>query len=80
MQLFAIAFAFILVILAGVAIGALFAFPVMWLWNYLLADAATSILGAALPPLDFWHAWALLVLCGLLVKGTSAAPGSGNKS
>jgi hypothetical protein len=53
----------------GIAIGALVAFPVMWLWNYLFTDG--SILGVSLPALDFWHAWALLVLTGLLVKSGS---------
>lgn len=55
----------------GIGIGALFAFPVMWLWNYLFTGDA-SILGFPLATLDFWHAWALLVFAGLVVKSGSA--------
>ena len=45
---------------------AMFAVPVMLLWNYICSDVFH------LPQLDFWHAWALLVLVGLLVKGGNA--------
>ena len=60
-------------ILAAVAIGALMALPVMWLWNYLFTTS--SITGTQLPSLDFWHAWALLVLAGILVKSGATTSG-----
>ncbi len=56
-----------------VALGALLAFPVMWLWGYLFTGPA-SILGTPLPALDFWHAWALLILSGLLFKSSGWRP------
>jgi hypothetical protein len=49
-----------------VAIGALFALPVMWLWN----EVVVNHLGLT-KALDFWHAWGLLVLCGLLFRSSS---------
>lgn len=62
----------------AILIGALMAFPVMWLWNYLFTGEA-SILGSTLPTLDFWHAWALLVLTGILVRSGSAGASAKNK-
>lgn len=44
----------------------LFAFPVKWLWNYVV-----PYLFRGVPELDFWHALALLTLCGLLFKSSS---------
>lgn len=53
-----------------VVIGALLAVPVMWLWNGVLPNLfATNII----KPIDFWNAWGLLILCGLLFKGTSSS-------
>lgn len=45
---------------------AMFAVPVMLLWNYICSDVFH------LHQLNFWHAWALLMLVGLLVKGGSS--------
>lgn len=55
-----------------IALGALYALPVMWLWNALLTGP-TSIVGTPLPDLGFYQAWGLLILCGLLFKGTSSS-------
>lgn len=44
----------------------LFAFPVKWLWNY----AAVGVLGMHV--ISFWQALALLQLCGLLFRSSSA--------
>ena len=64
----------ILIVVVGAVVGvvalviglsALFALPVMWLWNYVMPHQF------GLKELDFFHAWALNVLFGLLVKGSS---------
>ena len=54
-----------------VLFGALAAFPVKWLWNYLLTGEA-SVIGASLPALDFWHAWGVLVLSNILFKSSNS--------
>lgn len=62
-------------IIIGLAFGVLFisgyslvlAFPVKWLWNY----AAVSAVGAH--SIDFWHALALCILCGILFRNTSSS-------
>ena len=43
--------------------------PVMWLWNYVCPDVFH------LPQIDFWHAWALLLLASLLVKSGNTKAG-----
>lgn len=57
-----------------VLLGAALAFPVMWLWNGVLPNLfATEVT----KPINFWNAWGLLILCGLLFKGSSSSS-SGN--
>lgn len=57
---------------AIIILGAvLFAFPIMWLWNYVV-----PYLFHGIPELDFWHAWALGTLCGMLFKGSSSSSSS----
>lgn len=43
-------------------IGTLYAFPVMWIWNYLMPDLF------AVPVIGFWQAFWGVFLCGLLFK------------
>ena len=54
-------------IVVGVAIvfvfAVLVAFPVMWLWNWVIPD----IFG--LPTITFWQAFGLNLLCGLFFRG-----------
>ena len=57
---------FIATITLVVVLGLLIAFPVMWLWNYVMPD----IFG--LPTIVFWQAFALHALCSLLMKDTGA--------
>ena len=53
-----------------VALGALLALPVMWLWNGVLPNLfATGVI----KPIDFWNAWGLLILCGLLFKSSASS-------
>lgn len=61
--------ALLVLLVVATATGAAMALPVMWLWNYVVVDG--QILGTGARPLDFWHAWALLVLCGLLIKSSN---------
>ncbi len=53
-----------------VGIGALLALPVMWLWNGVLPNLFAA---AVVKPIDFWNAWGLLILCGLLFKSFSSS-------
>jgi len=76
--LIAALFLFAVAIVLIIGLGALMAFPVMWLWNFLFTGEA-SILGSSLPALDFWHAWALLVLTGILVRSGSASASAKKK-
>lgn len=57
--------------IAGLAIVAIFsallAFPVMWLWN---GVGPNLFAVGAIKPIDFWNAWGLSLLCGLLFKSS----------
>jgi hypothetical protein len=58
-------------LIAGLSV--LFAFPTMWMVNYLFAPSALiAVFGHA--HLTFWNALWLNVLCGLLFKGSSTSP------
>ena len=46
-------------------VGVLYAFPVMWIWNWMMPELF------ALPALSFWQAFWGTFLCGLLFKNTS---------
>jgi hypothetical protein len=59
-----IVFLFLLMV---VGLSALFAFPTMWLWNWLMPD----IFG--LPMIDFWQALGLGVLSQLLIKSSASS-------
>jgi len=45
-------------------VGALYAFPVMWIWNYMMPELF------ALPVISFWQAFWGTFLCGLLFKSS----------
>jgi len=51
------------ILIIGIIISLIFAFPVMWLWNYAVVG---TIAGVA--PLTFWKALAMMVLCSFLFK------------
>lgn len=51
----------IIALVIAVAVGALEAWIVMLLWNYVLCAIFTSV-----PTLSFWLAWGLLILVNLL--------------
>jgi len=58
--------AFIGLVLVAVIIGALIAFPVMWLWNGCLVGLVAGIA----PIHSFWQALGLFVLTSLLFKSS----------
>ena len=61
---------FILALVTGLSL--LFAFPIMWLWNYLFASQVTmTLFGTA--KLAFWKAFWLNFLAGALFKSSSAS-------
>ena len=59
---------FMFVTLIGLSF--LFAFPVKWLWNYVMEGFYS---GVPMWHLDIWHAWALAALaalCSMLFKSS----------
>ena len=56
---------FLLSIILTVGIGLLIAFPVMWLWNYVIPDVF------GLSTIVFWQAFALYTLSSILFKDTA---------
>lgn len=59
--------AFIGLIVLVVVFSMLFAFPVMWLWNWIIP----GLLGGSIGTLTWGKAWGLMVLCGFLFKSTN---------
>lgn len=53
------------IIILALGLSLLFAFPVMWLWNFAIVG---TIAGAS--TITFWKAWCLMVLCHFLFKST----------
>ena len=51
-----------------VAFAAVLALPVQWLWNDVMPNLFVP---NVIRQIDFWNAWGLLVLCGLLFKNSS---------
>ena len=56
---------FLLSIILTVVVGLLIAFPVMWLWNYVIPDVF------GLSTIVFWQAFALYSLCNVLMQGVT---------
>ena len=57
----------LLVFVMALGLGLLMAWPVMWLWNYTVVDLFKF------PAMDYWHAWAMFVLCSILFKSGGAS-------
>ena len=53
----------VLVVITVILLSALFAWPVMVLWNACLAPTVAGI-----KAVDFWAAWGIMILCNLLFK------------
>ena len=60
--------AIVLFIALVVAIGLLLSWPVMLLWN----GCVVGLIAGVTPITSIWHAWGLLILCGLLFKSSSS--------
>jgi len=58
---------FVVSMILGLGIGLLLAFPLMWLWNYLVTTEVTKLL-FGIDKLNFWRSLALMWLCGFLFK------------
>lgn len=59
--------ALVLVPIIVVGIGILLAWPVQLLWNGCIVGTIDGV-----APLEsIWHAWGVMILCGLLFKGSS---------
>lgn len=56
-----------LLVLYGVLLG----FPTKWLWNWLMPDLF------GLKIIDFWQAWGLTILGGLLFKSSNTSSNKG---
>lgn len=56
---------FLLSIILTVVVGLLIAFPVMYLWNYVIPDVF------GLSTIVFWQAFALYSLCNTLMIGVN---------
>lgn len=54
-------------VLLIVALGLLFALPVMWLWNACLIPAVSGV-----HEIGWIQAWGLSILCALLFKSSSS--------
>ena len=62
--------AIVLVVMIIAVLAIVMAWPTMWLVNYTFSPSAImAIFGRT--TLDFWHALALNVVCGLLFRSTS---------
>ena len=57
------------IVALAIIIGALFAFPVMWLWNGCLVGTIDGIH----PITSFWHAFGIMVLTSVLFKSTGGS-------
>ncbi len=56
-----IGYTMVVIIILSAIVGLILAFPVMWLWNYVFTFYRISV----------FQAWALNVLCGILLGKTS---------
>lgn len=63
-ELIALSFLFIVVV---IIVGVVVAFPIKWMWNYLMPELF------GLKEIGFWQALAMYVLCGILFKPTSSS-------
>lgn len=53
-------------------LGVIIAWPVMWLINWLFAPSFLTLV-FGVPHIGFWQTWALMVICGVLFKGSSTS-------
>jgi mannitol-specific phosphotransferase system IIBC component len=63
-------FMIVLVFVYGI-IGLVLAFPVLYLWNWVMP----SITNNALSAINYWQAWGLIVLLGILLGNSASGAG-----
>jgi len=63
-------FMIVLVVLYGI-IGLVLAFPVLYLWNWVIP----GLFNGALGQLTYWKAWGLIVLLGILFGNSASGAG-----
>ena len=59
-----------LVLAVFLVLALIIGFPVMWMWNYVVPDVF------GLPPIHFWQAFWLTVLCNIMFSGLGFSSGS----
>lgn len=64
---FVLVFVFLGVIALSAVMGLLIAFPVMWLWNWLMPDLFHS------PVIGYWQAYGIYLLCAILFKSNNSS-------
>lgn len=63
--IFRVGFLIIPLILLYMGVGLILAFPLMWLWNYTIPDITNGMFAE----IQYWQAWALIVICSILFGG-----------
>jgi len=58
-RVFEVGYAMLVIVILSVLVGLIFAFPVMWLWNYIFKNFTQL-------QINVFQAWALNVLAGIL--------------
>lgn len=66
-KIFLFAVVFLGVIAIAAVMGLLIAFPVMWLWNWVVVDLFRT------PVISYWQAYGLYLLCAILFKSSSSS-------
>ncbi len=64
---------FLVAILLIAVFSLILAFPVMWLWNWVMPDLAIINGEPLFQTINFWHALGLNLLCGFLIRGTTSS-------
>ena len=75
-RLVEIGYTMLIIVLLSVIVGLILAFPVMWLWNFIvgkfcIADAAGTCTSYLSLRINVFQAWALNILAGILFGKTS---------
>lgn len=73
-----IGYTMVIILMLSVIVGLILAFPVMWLWNFLVGDfCITDINGVCIQyfnlKINVFQAWALNILAGIIFGKASEA-------
>lgn len=64
---------FLVAILLIAVFSLILAFPVMWLWNWVMPDLVIINGEPLFQTINFWHALGFNLLCGFLFRGTTSS-------